>query len=58
MADFDKYFDKLQKNLEDLVRNNWKDFIDAAGADGQAGNRAGREARAHQDRRCRQSGGG
>ncbi|MCG6981413.1 MAG: hypothetical protein LJE88_08370 [Deltaproteobacteria bacterium] len=36
MADFDKYFDILQKNLEDLVRNTWKDFIDAAGADGQA----------------------
>ncbi|MEJ2441802.1 MAG: hypothetical protein P8Y06_02700, partial [Patescibacteria group bacterium] len=36
MADFDKYFDKLQKNLKDLVRTNWKNFIDAAGADGQA----------------------
>ena len=36
MADFDKYFDKLVKNLEDLVKNNWKDFLDAAEADGKA----------------------
>jgi hypothetical protein len=36
MADFDKYFDKLVKNLEDLVKNNWKDFLDAAQADGKA----------------------
>jgi hypothetical protein len=36
MADFDKYFDKLVKNLEDLVKNNWKDFLDAAEADGRA----------------------
>jgi succinylarginine dihydrolase len=36
MADFDKYFDKLLKNLEDLVKNNWKNFLDAAEADGRA----------------------
>lgn len=36
MADFDKYFDKLVKNLEYLVKNNWKDFLDAAEADGKA----------------------
>ena len=36
MADFDKYFDNLVKNLEDLVKNNWKDFLDAAEADGKA----------------------
>jgi hypothetical protein len=36
MADFDKYFDKLVKNLEDLMKNNWKDFLDAAEADGKA----------------------
>ena len=36
MADFDKYFDKLVKNLEDLVKNNWKDFQEAAEADGKA----------------------
>jgi hypothetical protein len=36
MADFDEYFDKLVKNLEDLVNNNWKDFLDAAEADGKA----------------------
>ena len=36
MADFDKYFDKLVKNLEELVKNNWTDFLDAAEADGKA----------------------
>jgi len=36
MADFDKYFDKLMKNLEELVKNNWKEFLDAAEADGKA----------------------
>jgi hypothetical protein len=36
MADFDKYFDILVKNLVDLVKNNWKDFLDAAEADGKA----------------------
>ena len=36
MGDFDKYFDKLVKNLEDLVKNNWKDFLNAAEADGKA----------------------
>ena len=36
MADFGKYFDKLLENLEDLVKNNWKDFLDAAEADGKA----------------------
>jgi hypothetical protein len=36
MADFDKYFDKLLKNLEDLMKNNWKNFLDAAEADGKA----------------------
>jgi hypothetical protein len=36
MADFDKYFEKLVMNLEDLVKNNWKDFLDAAEADGKA----------------------
>ena len=36
MEDFDKYFDKLVKNLEGLVKNNWKDFLDAAEADGKA----------------------
>ena len=36
MADFDKYFDNLVKNLEDLVKNNWKDFLNAAEADGKA----------------------
>jgi len=36
MADFDKYFDTLVKNLEDLVRDNWKDFLGAAEADGKA----------------------
>ena len=35
MADFDKYFDKLLKNLEDLVKNNWKNFLDAAEEDGR-----------------------
>lgn len=36
MENFDKYFDTLMKNLEDLVKNNWKDFLDAAEADGKA----------------------
>ena len=36
MADFEDYFDKLANNLEDLVKNNWKDFLDAAEADGKA----------------------
>ena len=36
MADFDKYFDNLLKNLEDLMKNNWKNFLDAAEADGKA----------------------
>ena len=35
MPNFDKYFDKLLKNLEDLVKNKWKDFLDAAEADGK-----------------------
>ena len=36
MADFDTYFDKLVKHLEDLVKNNWRNFRDAAEADGKA----------------------
>ena len=36
MADFEDYFDKLANNLEDLMKNNWKDFLDAAEADGKA----------------------
>lgn len=36
MANFDKYFDKLLNNLEDLVKNNWKGFLNAAEADGKA----------------------
>ena len=36
MADFDKYFDNLLRNLEDLMKNNWKNFLDAAEADGKA----------------------
>jgi len=36
MSDFDKYFDKLLKNLEDLMKNNWKNFLNAAEADGKA----------------------
>ena len=35
MSDFDKFFDTLLEKFEDLVKSNWKDFVDAAKGDGE-----------------------